>query len=320
MFADCAPAFHRAGINVVPVNGEKVPLAPWKQWQARLQTHDELDALTARHGGMDIAVILRGMVDIETDSEAAERTLRDLRLPLAPTACWQSPRGTHRLYRTEKPLPSRLGLRPGLDVLSHGHYAIAPTSTGREWLLGLDALAPLPAAWHDALLQPVHRAALRVAEHHGADEGTRNNTLARLVGCWLTQGVSGDDLTRCVLAWARRCRPPLAVDEALSVMRKIMQARSNMRSPERAALIRARERDLDPAARFVLIALEAHRQELGAPATFAAPLRKVAGLTGYDPASVARAYSRLRDAGLIELFAGRDPTSGRRISTVRFLP
>lgn len=322
MFADAAPPFHHAGVNVVPVQCDtKVPLVPWKRWQGRSQTRREVTALIREHPAADIAIILRDLLDIETDNEEAERALRDLRLPLLPTACWRSPRGVHRIYQTATPLPSRLHLRPGLDVLAGGRYAIAPTSTGREWIIPLDALAPLPAAWHEVLRQPPRKASLRTVEATGADDGMRNDSMTALVGHWLTQGATDDELIRRALAWRHRCRPPLDEVEAEKAARSVLQTRQRTRSPEHALLMRARELDLSPIDRLTLMALAAHEHELGrAGRIFAAPQRLLAGLTGLGQASIARSYQRLHTAGVVELLPGRDPISGRKISTMRLRP
>ncbi len=155
-----ARAYFQAGANVLPViPGTKKPCVPsWRHWQDRRQTPDELAQLIAAHGHADIALILGagsgGLVDIETDTDEGAQALRDLGLPLPPTAAWRAPRGPHRLYRSSAPLRTRV-VRPGLELRAAGGISVAPTSAGRTWLTsgGLAEVAPLPDEWHEALGQ-----------------------------------------------------------------------------------------------------------------------------------------------------------------------
>lgn len=331
-FAREALRYHAHGLNALPiVGGTKRPPAglAWKRWQVRPQSEAEVGQLIEAHQDTDIAVITGGpgnLVDIETDSAAGNTALRNLRLPVLVTACFTSPRGAHRLYRTTRPLPSRIGLRPGLDVLAACRYVLVPRSAGREWLAsgGIEAVAPLPEAWEEFLVGQPERLtgeALRQVEHEGMAEGRRDETLAALVGHWLTKGVPRVEIHRRAREWAQRCSMvthPFDARQAAKVVESILRARERIRSPEGNALLRARDLSLAPAERFVLVGLETLRTELGIPhgREYAAPTRMVAGLLGLNAGTVSRVYRRLEESGLIGLRLGRDP-DGRPIYLVR---
>jgi hypothetical protein len=326
-FAVHAPRYFEAGVNVVPiVPGEKKPAVPWRAWQRRQQTSDELDRLVSAHGTCDVGIVLGGLVDFDVDSPAGEEALvslaREKELALPPTAMFTSRRGAHRLYRCASRLRTRRGLRPQLDMLAAGSYVVAPTSGGRQWLTSLTDLAPLPTAWEDFLRAMQRPEEWRPSGHAGAPEGERNTTLSRLVGSKLTAGVAEADILRWARDWAMRCPSgahPFTPGEAEKVARSIIEVRRRTRSPTEAAMFLARERHLDAGDRWVFVALVAHQRELGGPETFAAPCRLIGSFTGLDPATVARAYRRLRAVGLIALSATRSP-DGRRVTTVRLLP
>jgi hypothetical protein len=330
-FAREAPRYSDAGLNVLPIApGTKRPPAglAWKPWQSRPQSEAEVGQLIAAHPSADIALITGGpghLVDIETDGPAGEAALRDLCLPVAATACFTSPRGAHRLYRASMSLPSHIGLRPCLDVLARGRFALVPTSAGRTWLTpgGLEAVAPLPQAWEENLLEGDGKRligdALRPAEA-GVEEGRRDATLAALVGRWLTQGIPMAEIHRRARTWAGRCREithPFDGPQVEKVVESIFRTRERVRSPEGKALLRARDFGLDPAERVVLVGLETLRTELGVPQgdEFAAPTRLVATLAGLTWGTVSRVYRRLEQRGLIHLRAGRDP-DGRPVSLI----
>lgn len=334
VFEQEAPRYFKAGANVLPIAlGTKRPAAgvEWKEWQHRRQTSAELARLVDAHPAAEIALILGavsgGLVDLECDGDDGRGALRELRLPLPPTASWESPRGPHRLYRARDAVRSSIGFRPHLDVLSEGRYVVAPSSAGRRWLSGgLEAVAPLPPEWGQVLRQhgTQHRArltglTLEAAEHLGAPEGTRNVTLAALVGRWLTACVPVLDLERRALAWAQRCSPPFPAEEALRVVESITRTRERTRSPERAALLLARANDLRQPARAVFIALVALWGELGLsePMLFAAD-RIVADYAGLSIVGARAGLKALADAGLIRVSWGRDP-GGRRTRVVELV-
>lgn len=317
-FAEEAPCYHAAGLNVLPiVPGVKWPPEglSWRQWQSRRQSEAEMGRLVETYPTADIALVMGGpgdLVDVETDGIHGERALRELGLPVPGTACFASPRGAHRLYRAPRPMPSHLGLRPGLDVLGARRYVLVPNSTGRVWqtLGGLDAVVLLPEAWVKLLLRdgPSPSDALPVTEY-GVEEGRRNTTLARLVGRWITQGLAEAEVIRLAHRFAQRCRPPLDTREAETVAASVLRTRHRGRSPERVAALAGRTARLSPTDRWILVALEVHRGELGVRAgePFAAPVRAVASITGYNPSTVARAYGRMCAAGLLRVGEDRDP-------------
>lgn len=159
IFADAAPEFHRAGLNVIPViTGEKRPPRGlrWRRWQKDRQTRRDLDRLRRRYPDYGTAVILGGpggLVDLDVDGDDGETHLRRISLPLPDTSVFASPRGRHRLYRSSVRLSRRIGLRPHLDLLGSG-YVVVPPSRGRRWLRPLSDLKDLPEEWLALLRTP----------------------------------------------------------------------------------------------------------------------------------------------------------------------
>jgi bifunctional DNA primase/polymerase-like protein len=149
-FAVAAPRLHDQGCNVIPTR-EKRPLVSWSHWQEVRQTLGELRDLVQRYPDADPALVLgpvSGVVDLDVDNPAAAKAaIRQCGLPLPVTACFRSPRGPHRLYRHDAPIPTRRRILPGVDLLGRGSIAVLPPAAGRHWLLGLEHLTALPAPW-----------------------------------------------------------------------------------------------------------------------------------------------------------------------------
>ncbi|MCM2332379.1 MAG: bifunctional DNA primase/polymerase [Anaeromyxobacteraceae bacterium] len=142
---------------------------------------------------------------------------------------------------------------PGLDVRGEGGFVVAPPSLhasgGRyEWLSGRGpdqvALA-LPPPWlvqamrgeRDAGSRPSdqgRRVEVRGLAGGGADEGGRNDAVARLFGHLVRRDVDIQVATDLMLAWNReKNRPPLPDDEVIAVMQSI--AGTELRRRERRA-------------------------------------------------------------------------------------
>jgi hypothetical protein len=167
-FAATAPALHRAGLNILPVDAEtKRPLLPWSRWQTERQSRADLERLRRAHPDAAAGVVLGGpalvLADVETDSRAGETALREAGLPLPPTAAFSSPRGSHRLYRTSGRLPRRVGALPDVDLLGSG-YVIVPPSAGRSWVLDLAHLQDLPPEWAEVACRRQRRRGARAPE------------------------------------------------------------------------------------------------------------------------------------------------------------
>lgn len=309
-FADLTRAYHDEGLVVVPfVPGTKTAAVQWARWQVIPQTHDEVERLVDEHPAADIAVLCggsAGIVAIDTDGPEGERQLRHLGFPVPHTAIIESPGGLKRVYRSHRPVPTRIGVRRHLDILGERRCMIVPNSTGRRWLTpeGFKDIAPLPPEWialserHGPLIGP----ALHRAEILGVPEGRRNATLAALVGSWLTGGVPISSIHRRAAAFAGRCAPPMDAAEANAVVESVNRSRARTRSPEREAfLAAARERGFRHPALTVLVALVTLRGELGLTAAMFAPNRKLASLAGVPLASVRSGLKALEEAGLVEV-------------------
>ena len=329
-FEDDASRYYMAGANVLPIaSGSKAPPqgVRWVNWQRRRQTDDELGRLLETHGAEDVAIILGrgsgGLLDIEVDGREGEQALRDLHLPLPPTAMFESRRGVHRLYRCSHPIRSRKGLRPKLDVLAAGSYVVVPTSHPRAWLTPglLEEVTPLPEAWEECFLSERHRLTgqeLATIERDGVGD-LRNVRLASLVGRWITQGCSEANVRQKARAWAGKVPavPPFTEEEAEGVAASILRTRRRGRSPERQALLLGRAHRLRQPVLAVFVGVVALWGELGlAEPVLAAPHRLVASYAGVDPDSVGPALRRLEEVGLITVGVGRDPW-GRRVTVVR---
>jgi hypothetical protein len=156
----------RLGVPVGMPGDGKVPAIPWRQYQTRLPTKQEVSRW---FGGapMNLAVItgaISGFVVIDLDDLEAKRWAVG-RLPYTP---WQTqtPRGFHLWYRhpgVRVPNRARLETPAGrlkIDVRGDGGYVIAPGSlhaSGAEYLWAGNWSEPrerVPTFWPGWLARP----------------------------------------------------------------------------------------------------------------------------------------------------------------------
>lgn len=234
------------GWAVVPIHpAEKRPLVRWDAYQNAPPGESEVRAWYARWPEAGVGIVtggVSGLVVLDVDPEhGGKATLASLTAehgPLPATAEAATGGGGRHLYfqAPEKPLRSRVGLRPGLDLRAEGGLVVAPPSrhpSGRRyaWRRGRTPDETPPAAlpgWLDGLVRgrPQGRGHpawyWRDLLRRGVEEGERNATIASLTGHLLWHGVDPEAITELLLCWNRvRCRPPLSDEEVARTVESI---------------------------------------------------------------------------------------------------
>jgi hypothetical protein len=184
-------------------------------------------------------------------------------MPRTPTVKTGSG-GRHYYFRcpNDKTIGNRTAIGPGIDIRGTNGYVVAPPSlhaSGQryEWLTSLsEPLATIPTWLCDYLEQSPHTPRggasggliMKVADsledlpdHPGAGEGTRHDTLCRLVGRHLAMGDSQERILEQAYSWGERCKPPMGEMEIERVVTGI--ARKHRDSTDRAAV--AVDEDVD---------------------------------------------------------------------------
>jgi len=173
-------------------------------------------------------------VDLDTPNAAAAISAQGWDLP--STAEVETARGKHLYYRAERPVTSRCGVVPGVDIVGGdgARYLIAPPSKhptgGRyRWVAPPKDAAPAPAWVYAAAAPGAERRPLREVLAAPVEQGARNDTLARFVGVmvrYLPPALAVD-----AARWlnANRFVPPLSEDEFERVVVSILTAEARRR-------------------------------------------------------------------------------------------
>jgi hypothetical protein len=173
-----------------------------------------------------------GVFVVDVDGADAEAELRKLEAQygaLPATVESITARGRHLYFAwpTKHPVRNTAGkIAPGIDTRGEAGYVLAPPSvhrTGRVYAWSVDSASSFATAPQWLLdrisgsgngngngngVMPV--SAWRELIHAGADEGQRNDTIARVAGHLLRQWVDPYVVLGLLSAWnATHCRPPL---------------------------------------------------------------------------------------------------------------
>ena len=215
---DWAQFYVSKGFSVIPLKPEsKRPAIRWKEFQDRKPTSSELEQWF-KHSENNIAIVtgeISGITVVDLDSQSAMDFVQDQNLSITPYVL--SSKGAHLYYRY---LPGTRNFQKrddlsDIDLRSDGGYIVAPPSIHPSGIPyrwyeghGLDDLdlASLPDIFIKNNVS--HKQSVNDLEN-GVEKGKRNNSLARLVGSWIANGIPIDACVAMAHAWNKKNRPPL---------------------------------------------------------------------------------------------------------------
>ena len=232
----------RRSMPVLLVNDDKEPLGDLHPngFYSALRTPEDCRRACALHPEGHPAVVTgptSGLTVLDADgregAEALDELGRELG-PLPPTTMVATRRGMHYWFATAtQELPSRIGLKPMLDVKSFGGYVVAPPAqiNGARWrfVSGKTPPAPLPASWIKHLRdKPTGKGRVPVGKWteiltlRKLTEGERNDQLTRLTGHLVAHGLDPDVVYGLMLAVdTTRCAPALGSSDVERIVGSI---------------------------------------------------------------------------------------------------
>lgn len=242
----CALAYLEAGATVIPIRPlDKRPLIDWAEYQTRRPTADEVEAWGERWPDMNVAIVTggaSGVTVIDLDGDAGRESVAGLGA-VPPTLRQRSPHGEHLFFAYEPGVRNAAGILPGVDVRGDGGYVLVYPSrlpdASYEWEHRLP-LAPMPASLVDLTARPACETApaepaagldgapgwVTAALSHGAPQGKRNDTAARLAGYFVSRGMPADIVVTVLKPFALACQPAFGRAELEAVVSSVMRYRA----------------------------------------------------------------------------------------------
>lgn len=243
-----ALSYHTHGLSVLALEPRgKKPLLSWQIFQTERADTALIRRWWSHQPQANVGIVtgaLSGLIVLDIDGYAGRDALRSFlkdqairEFPLTPTV--KTGHGWHYYFAYPGvPMANATAWHglDGVDIRGDGGYVVAPPSihpNGRdyEWVAGRTwdavALAPCPAWLRDDAQTPRSAGSdWTLLMNTPCREGSRNATLARLIGRWLgnphltPEGVHLAELA--ALGWGlARCDPPLSVGEIQTIFNSI---------------------------------------------------------------------------------------------------
>jgi len=230
------------GMSVIPVQPRgKKPAISWKEYQQRLPTDEELVRWFGNGAKNNIGIVtgsVSGLTVVDLDSEQAFAFAKEKKLAPGPTV--KTGRGFH-VYCKAKDGVRNFQQRddlPDIDLRADGGYVVAPPSVHESGLiyvwvegrgLGEVEMAELPS-W---VLADKPEEKKTVGElYQGVEKGGRNKALARLVGSFVKDGGSLEDIQEQALLWNSAITDPLPCEELERTVKSIYERHYDWPEPE----------------------------------------------------------------------------------------
>jgi archaellum biogenesis ATPase FlaH len=217
-FLAAALEYREAGLHPIALlPRSKRPLVPWKEFQDRMPTVEELQGWWAVCADANVGIILgRGAFAVDVDGPEAVAALAAAGIDLGNGPKSITSRGFHMFYGGAA--PDKIGLLTHVDVRGVG-YVVAPPSVHESghvyaWQRAITGALPAPPAALVALLaEPKPRAAATQEKWlslalEGVGEGTRDVTCYKLASYFVSKGIPQDVIEALLFLWADRCEPP----------------------------------------------------------------------------------------------------------------
>jgi len=225
-----ARAYIRRGFSVIPLEPQgKRPEIPWKQFQSRQPSDEELlewFAKDRRNLGIVTGEISRITV-LDIDSEDAMKLAAGRGLP--PTPRVRTGKGWHLYFAYEPGLGNfqRRDDLPGIDLRGDGGYVVAPPSVHKSgalytWYDESLAFAPL-SAWVPRRAENRQAPGQARDVHdtiHGVESGRRDQSLFQYASSLRACGLSQAEAKVLVLTAAAQCSPQFPASLALDKIQR----------------------------------------------------------------------------------------------------
>jgi hypothetical protein len=233
---EMAKFYKTQGFSVIPLKPKsKIPvIESWKEYQTRTATDEELNTWFGNGQENNIGIVtgqISGIAVIDFDSEKAVKFAKDNNFPKTPLVKTGKEHGYHA-YCKYKNGVSNFQKRddlPDIDLRAEGGYSVAPPSVHEsgekyQWIEG-KGIKDIPLADLPEIIltqSPEHKRPLREL-YSGVNQGKRNDTLARLTGSWVNDGLNYEECLENAFLWNQKNNPPLPEKEVERTVKSIFE-------------------------------------------------------------------------------------------------
>ena len=122
--------------SVIPVGKNKKPIIPWKEFQSRKATTDEIEKWWGDSPDANVGIVtgeISGVYVVDIDSEEAKENISKYIPDSVITPSCNTPRGGQHLYfESEEKFGNATAVIPGVDFRGNGGYVVSPPSSNGD--------------------------------------------------------------------------------------------------------------------------------------------------------------------------------------------
>jgi len=235
------------GFSIIPIKGShyskganidkrlkdtKAPLVKWSEYQQKPPTENEIREWFTKWPMANIAIVTGKISNIVVvDFDSAEAVMWAKNKGYLNTAVASTARGSHAYYRypAEGYVKNSVDGDNKVDIRADGGYVIAPPSvhlTGMQytWETLKAHISTLPEIF---VSQAQNKKVIDLKPlYKGVNNGSRNNTLARLCGSWVNDRLDYEECMEMAEVWNQNNNPPLPAKEVERTVKSILYRHS----------------------------------------------------------------------------------------------
>jgi len=234
LLLESALKYASLGFSVIPLitRGKKPAIKSWTEYQKRHATSNELEEWFGNGSKNNIGIVTGEISNIDVidlDSQDAVQYAEDHNFPTTPSV--KTGKGFHYYYKHKdgvRNFQKRDDL-PGIDLRGEGGYVVAPPSihaSGQQyqWVDG-KGIDDMPyGVLPDIVMAKTPQDKKPLKEiYKGSDEGSRNNDLTRLVGSWVSKGLTFEECFESACIWNDKNNSQLPEQEIATVIRSVLK-------------------------------------------------------------------------------------------------
>ncbi len=245
-----ALGYESIGWSVIPVRPDKKPYISWLAYQRGRATPEQIMLWWRDYKDAQIGIVtgnISNVVVVDLDGSEGITSFEKLDDGEPTVYSKTGSGGRHYFYAMPKDgdeakLLRNFARRKGIDLRANGGYVVVPPSENQkgryEWRISPDNQMPsdCPKWIIDACKvgqtflsdgeQKQSRMSVLPSLENGVDEGSRNDSAARLAGHFFGQGKTKTEVSAELVEWNLKNRPPLELSELEQVVVSIGRTRA----------------------------------------------------------------------------------------------
>lgn len=229
------------GVSIIPVGKDKRPLlASWKEFQERKATEEEVRGWFEKYPDANIGIVtgkISGITVVDVDVKKGGS--KD-RFPQETAIVETGNKGFHLYYKYHAGMGNKAEVFQGVDIRGDGGYVVAPPSVtdylnqeGKKEGGNYKAIVKLPyGEFPIHLFNTQPKEAFSVIKTIGTEKGSRNSTLASVIGKLIRnepQEKWNTEVLEAVRAINQTYNPPLPDYELVTTFNSICSAEKTQR-------------------------------------------------------------------------------------------